>query len=96
VLAGLGLYALVHGIYPTEPEDVLIVLAAPAMGYIAALLAFMLPGGLGARETAIAVVLSATLPVAVAVAAAVALRLLQMSVELACAAITPALARRAR
>jgi uncharacterized membrane protein YbhN (UPF0104 family) len=96
VLAGFGLYALIHGVHPVEPEDILIVIAAPAVGYVAALLAFMLPGGLGARETGLAVVLSATLPVAVAVAAAVALRLVQMVVELACAAITPVLARRAR
>jgi hypothetical protein len=96
VLAGLGLYALIHGVYPVEPDDVLIVLGAPAVGYLAAALAFMLPGGLGAREGAVALVLSATLPVAVGVAVAVALRLLQMVVELACAAITPLLARRAK
>jgi hypothetical protein len=96
VLAGFGLYALIHGVHPVEPDDLLIVIGAPAVGYLAAMLAFMLPGGIGARETGLAVVLSATLPVAVAVAAAVALRLLQMVVELACAAFTPLLARRAR
>jgi hypothetical protein len=94
VLAGFGLYALVHGVRPVEPDDLLIVIGAPAVGYLAAALAFMLPGGLGAREGAVAVVLSATLPVAVGVAAAVALRLLQMVVELVCAAVTPLLARR--
>jgi glycosyltransferase 2 family protein len=96
VLAGFGLYALIHGVHAVEPDDLLIVLGAPAVGYIAAMLAFMLPGGIGARETGLAVVLSATLPVAVGVAVAVALRLLQMVVELACAAITPLLARRAQ
>jgi hypothetical protein len=96
VLAGFGLYALIHGIHPVEPDDLLIVIGAPAVGYLAAALAFMLPGGLGARETAVAVVLSATLPVAVGVAVAVALRLLQMMVELACALITPLLARSAK
>ena len=96
VLAGFGLYALIHGVHPVEPDDLLIVIGAPAVGYIAAMLAFMLPGGIGARETGLALVLSATLPVAVSVAVAVALRLLQMVVELACAAITPLLARRAR
>jgi uncharacterized membrane protein YbhN (UPF0104 family) len=96
VLAGFGLYALVHGVYPIEPDDLLIVIGAPAVGYLAAALGFMVPGGLGARETGLAVVLSATLPVGVAVAVAVALRLLQMTVELACAAITPLLARRSK
>jgi hypothetical protein len=96
VLAGLSLYALIQGVHAVDPGNLLIVIAAPAVGYLAAMLAFMLPGGIGARETGLAVVLSATLPVAVAVAVAVALRLLQMVVELACAAITPVLARRAR
>jgi glycosyltransferase 2 family protein len=96
VVAGFGLYALIHGVHPVEPDDLLVVIAAPAVGYIAALLAFMLPGGLGARETGLAVVLSAALPVAVAVAAAVALRIVQMVVELTCAVVTPLLARRAR
>jgi hypothetical protein len=96
VLAGFGLYALIHGVHPVEPDDLLVVIAAPAVGYIAAMLAFMLPGGLGARETGLAVLLSATLPVAVGVAAAIALRLLQMVVELICAAVTPFLARRGR
>jgi hypothetical protein len=96
VLAGFALYALIHGVHPVEPDDLLIVIGAPAVGYVAAMLAFMIPGGIGAREGAVAVVLSATLPVAVGVAVAVALRLLQMIVELACAAITPLLARRAR
>jgi uncharacterized membrane protein YbhN (UPF0104 family) len=96
VLAGFGLYALIHGVHPVDPEDPLIVIAAPAVGYVAAALGFFLPGGLGARETGLAVVLSATLPVAVGVAVAVALRLVQMTIELTCAAITPLLARRSK
>jgi uncharacterized membrane protein YbhN (UPF0104 family) len=72
------------------------VIGAPSVGYLAAMLAFVLPGGIGARETGVALVLSATLPVGVAVAVAVALRLLQMLVELACAAVTPLLARRSK
>jgi hypothetical protein len=93
LLAGAGLYALIEGLHPVEPDDFLVVLAAPAVGYVAAALAFMLPGGLGARETALAAVLSLALPLAVAVAIAVALRLLQLTMELGCAAVTPVLAR---
>ena len=96
ILAGLGLYALIEGVHPVDPGDLLIVIAAPAVGYVAATLGFFIPGGLGARETGLAVVLSATLPVAVSVAVAVALRLLQMVVELVCAVVTPLLARRGR
>ncbi len=52
------------------------------MGYIAAALAFMLPGGIGAREAGLAAVLSVALPLGVAFAVAVALRLLQLTIEL--------------
>lgn len=93
ILAGVGIYLLLEGVHPVAPDNVGIVIAAPAVGYVAAALAFMLPAGLGARETALAVVLSAAVPLAVAVAVAVVVRLVQLGVELACAAITPLLAR---
>jgi hypothetical protein len=96
ILAGAGLYALIQGLHPIAPDDFLVVLAAPAVGYIAAALAFMLPGGIGAREGGLAAVLSVALPLGVAVAVAVALRLLQLTVELAAAAFTPLIARRTR
>jgi hypothetical protein len=93
VLAGVGMYALIEGLHPVAPDDFLIVLAAPAVGYIAAAIGFMLPGGLGAREAGLAAVLSVAVPVAVAVALAVALRLLQIAIELLTAVITPLMAR---
>jgi hypothetical protein len=96
LLAGAGLYALIQGLHPIHPNDFLVVLAAPAVGYIAAALAFVLPGGLGAREGGLAVVLSVALPLAVAVAIAVALRLLQLALELGVAAVTPIVAQRTR
>ena len=96
VLAGAGLYALIEGLYPIEPDDFAIVLAAPAVGYIAAALAFVLPGGIGAREGGLAAVLSVAFPLGVGVAVAVALRLLQLTIELGAAAITPMIARRTR
>jgi hypothetical protein len=96
ILAGAGLYALIEGLHPVQPDDFLVVLAAPAVGYIAAALAFVLPGGIGAREGGLAAVLSVVLPFGVAVAVAVALRLLQLALELGAAAITPVIARRTR
>ena len=96
VLAGAGLYALIQGVHPVQPDDFLIVLAAPAVGYIAAALAFVLPGGIGAREGGLAAVLNLALPLGVAFAIAVALRLLQLAMELAAAAVTPLIARRTR
>lgn len=92
VLAGGGLYALVQGIYGDSSVG-LIVLAAPAVGYFTAQLAFFSPGGLGGREGGVALVLAAVLPVGVSVAIAVALRLVQLGVELVCAAAAPMVAR---
>jgi hypothetical protein len=96
LVAGAGLYALIGGLHPVAPDDFLVVLAAPAVGYIAAAMAFMLPGGLGAREGGLAAVLSLALPLAVGVALAVALRLLQLTIELGAAAVTSVIARRTR
>jgi hypothetical protein len=93
LLAGAGLYALVRGIYGSPSSLDLIVLAAPAVGYFTAQLAFFSPGGLGAREGGVALVLAAVLPVGVAVAVAIALRLVQLGVELVCAAAAPVVAR---
>jgi uncharacterized membrane protein YbhN (UPF0104 family) len=94
IIAGVGLYALLEGIYPSEPDDFFILLAGPAVGYVAAMFGFFLPGGVGARETGLAALLAVAVPVAVAVAVAVALRLLQLGIELACAGVAPLLARR--
>jgi glycosyltransferase 2 family protein len=96
LIAGFGLYALLEGIYPAQPDDFFILLAGPAVGYVAAMFGFFLPGGLGARETGLAALLAVAVPVAVAVAVAVALRLLQLGIELLCAALAPLVARRAR
>ena len=88
VLAGFSLYALIQGLHPVSPDDLLIVIAAPAVGYIAAAVGFMIPGGLGARETGLAAVLSLSVPVGVAVAIAIAVRLIQLAIEILCAAGT--------
>jgi hypothetical protein len=93
VLAGGGLYALVRGIYGAPDSADLIVLAAPAVGYFTGQLAFFLPGGLGGREGGVALVLAAALPLGVAVGVAVALRLVQLAIELVCAAVAPMVAR---
>src|SRR5207248_10618140 len=69
--------------------------AAYSVGFAASLVAFILPGGLGARETVLAAALAPALPFTVAVAVAVAVRLVQMAVEVAFAFVTPMLAKRA-
>jgi hypothetical protein len=96
LLAGAGLYALIQGLHPIQPDDFLVVAAAPAVGYLAAAFAFVLPGGIGAREGGLAIVLDVALPLGVAVAVAVALRLLQLTLELGAAAATPLIAAHTR
>lgn len=94
VLAGLSLYALMQGLHPVQPDDLLLVIAAPAVGIVAAVIGFMIPGGLGARETGVAAVLSLTVPFSVAFAVAIALRLVQLAIELICAAVISLAAER--
>jgi glycosyltransferase 2 family protein len=88
LLAGACLLAVVLACHPLSPHDVPVVLGAYAVGFAAALTAFILPGGLGAREVALVAVLSAVMPTLVATAASVAARLIQIVTELLLAALT--------
>lgn len=94
VIGGLALCALVEGLHGLGLDDVPTVLVSYALGYVLSVLGFLLPGGLGAREAGIAAGLTAVAPLSVAVAAAVVLRLLQLAVELAFAALFGLLGRR--
>lgn len=96
VLAGLGTWALVVALHPVAAADVPRVIASFSIGFIASMIGFLSPGGLGAREVAQATVLTPALPFAVGLAAAVTVRLVQMAVELAMAAALPFLERRRR
>jgi hypothetical protein len=93
-LAGLGTLALALALHPVASEDVLRVVASFAVGFIASLIGFLSPGGLGAREVAQATVLAPALPFAVGLAVAVTVRLVQMSVELVLAGALPLVERR--
>jgi hypothetical protein len=95
VIAGVGTYALAHAVHAIDNAQIATCVAAFSVGYAVSLVAFILPGGLGAREAALAGALSPALPFAVAGAVAVAVRLVQMAVEVAFAFITPILAKRA-
>ncbi|WP_445148489.1 lysylphosphatidylglycerol synthase domain-containing protein [Baekduia sp. Peel2402] len=81
-VAGLGVYAFARSIYADAPLD-LRVLTSYAIGYSAAVLAFFIPGGLGARDGATATALAAVMPSKVAIAAAIGVRLIQTLIELA-------------
>ncbi len=94
VLAGASLYALGKGLYPLEAGDLPRILGAFAVGFSASVLAFVLPGGLGARELALVAALSPVMPASVALAVAIASRLVQVAIEIVLAVLTPALAAR--
>jgi glycosyltransferase 2 family protein len=95
LIAGFGTYALAHAMHAIPNSHIATCVAAYSVGFAASLVAFILPGGLGARETALAAALAPALPFTVAIAVAVAVRLVQMAVEVAFAFVTPALAKRA-
>jgi uncharacterized membrane protein YbhN (UPF0104 family) len=95
LLAGLSVLCIVRAVHPVAGEDIPFILAAHAVGFSASVLAFVLPGGLGAREVAISAVLALALPVPVAVAVAVAVRLIQLALEVVFATLSALVMRRA-
>jgi glycosyltransferase 2 family protein len=96
LLAGVSLYALGQALYPLDAGDLPRVLGAFAIGFSASVLAFILPGGLGARELALVAALRPVMPAGVGLAVAIAARLTQVVIEIALAVLTPALAARRR
>ena len=96
IVAGLAVLAMAHALTPRlEAGDTYAVIASYALGYVAGVIAFVIPGSLGAREAALALGLTAVMPATIAIAVAVALRLMQMGVEVLYAVVTPLLARSA-
>jgi uncharacterized membrane protein YbhN (UPF0104 family) len=94
LVAGCSVLAMAHVLYPLGTGDNFAAVASYGLGYVAGVLAFVIPGSLGAREAGIALGLSLVMPAAVAVAVAIAVRLLQIGVEVLYAVVTPLLARR--
>jgi hypothetical protein len=94
VLAGASLVAVVMMLYSLTWHGVPTVIGAMAIGFIASAFAFVLPGGLGAREAALVVGLSPVMPTVTATAVAVAVRLIQLGCELFLALLLPWMGRR--
>jgi hypothetical protein len=94
LIAGFAVYAFAEAIHGVAGDDIPTTIGAYSVGFAASVVAFVLPGGLGAREGAMAAALSPALPFAAALAVAVGIRLAQMGIEVLYAAITPVLARR--
>lgn len=92
--AGFGVYALAQAIQPLDASQIPTVVSSFPIAVVAAIMAFFLPGGLGARETAMATALSPVMPFAVGITVAIAVRVLQFVIELIYAGISPLLVRR--
>ena len=91
---GVGVAGFTAALHPLDLEDVAYAAAAYPVAFCAAVVTFVVPGGLGTRDAALAVALAAVLPGAVATAIAVGFRIFQTAIELLYVAGVSALARR--
>jgi hypothetical protein len=96
VIAGLSLYSLAQAVYPIDSSDAVTVAGAFAVGQALSFLAFIIPGGLVAREAGLAIALTPAMPAGAAVAVAVLVRIVQLALELVLAALTSLVARSRR
>jgi glycosyltransferase 2 family protein len=91
---GVATYALAQTVYPVGLDDLPTVVGSLAVGTGVSIVAFIIPGGLGAREAGMALALSSVMPTAPAVAIAVLSRLFQLGLEVLLALLMLWLARR--
>lgn len=91
---GIGVAGFAAALHPLGAEDVAYAAAAYPVAFCVAVLTFIVPGGLGTRDAALAVSLAAVLPGAVATAIAVGFRIFQTALELLYVAAVTALGRR--
>jgi glycosyltransferase 2 family protein len=94
VAIGFAIVGFAAALHPLDAEDVAYAAAAYPVAFCAAVATFVVPGGLGTRDAALAISLAAVLPGAVATAIAVGFRIFQTVVELLYVAVVAALARR--
>jgi glycosyltransferase 2 family protein len=94
LIAGLGIYCLAQAIVPVGADSLPTVVSAYAVANTVSILAFIIPGGLGAREASMAAALAPVMATAPALAVAVLSRILQVALEVVFASGTVFLARR--
>ncbi len=94
VAMGVGVVGFTAAVHPLDVEDVAYAAAAYPVAFCVAVATFVVPGGLGTRDAALAVSLAAVLPGAVAAAIAVGFRIFQTVIELLYVAAVTALGRR--
>ena len=90
---GLALAGFAASLHPLDAEDVAYAAAAYPVAFCVAVLTFVVPGGLGTRDAALAISLAAVLPGPVATAIAVGFRIFQTAIELVYVAALTALGR---
>jgi hypothetical protein len=93
IAIGVGVVAFTASVHPLDLEDVAYTAAAYPVAFCVAVVTFVVPGGLGTRDAALAVSLAAVLPGAVATAIAVGFRIFQTVIELMYVAAVTALGR---
>ena len=93
---GAGAFAFASALHHVDAGDFPYVAASYPVAFCVAVLTFIVPGGLGTRDAALATALAAVLPGAVATAIAVAFRIMQTAVELLYVGAVTLLARGAR
>ncbi len=92
-MIGVGVYAFAKALVPLPASDFPYVAAAYPVAFCVAVLTFIVPSGLGTRDVALAVALSAVLDDTVATAIAVGFRIFQTAIELTYVAIVVAMDR---
>lgn len=93
VLITAAVYGGVRSVSPLSPDRAPLLGAIFALSYVVGT-STPIPGGLGARETTMAVLFSTFMPVPAAVVSAIFIRLLQIVAEAICAGLLSALVRR--
>jgi glycosyltransferase 2 family protein len=94
ILAGLGVFWMAQLIYPVGANDLPTIIGSFSVATTVSLLAFVTPGGLGAREAGMAVALSPVMPAAPAIAISLLSRLLQLGIEVLLTVVTLFFVRR--
>jgi hypothetical protein len=94
LIAGVAVYCLAQAIFPVGTDNLPTVVSSYAVANTVSILAFVLPGGLGAREASMAAALAPVMPTAPAIAVAVLSRIVQVALEVLYAFLTVMLARR--
>jgi len=81
-LIGFAVFAFAAALHPVDTGDLPYIAGSYAVAFCVAVLTFVIPGGLGTRDAALAIALAAVLPGTAATAIAVAFRIVQTAVEL--------------